>query len=464
MSTTTRCSVLRGLAVATMVIASGCASSGPTPTAETDSRSVAGETRMTQQEAQSALMAFSDRYFAVTLDAARALELGSATPEDRYTTAAARFLALMVTTDIAASPNPAAAVLDMTVLVTLKRTVFEDYWMPEVFGEKGLPVLDAYLELEQDIWGIAAAVYTPEQLSELRTLVDNWRAEHPDVVNVDYVRLAELGDSRQVRTLVDAGRSGGMLAPVREANRNIEEMRMLSERLVFMATRMQMSLTLQVEMASAKLASLPESRQLIEDSRTFAEVSDRVAETFAALVADLPEERRAAIDQVMSGLNAQREALLADLSNENGELRPALHDLHQTLETGRQLAEVLGETIGATDLLLAGIEEASEGQGRPFDIVDYQKTLAEATVTVREVQTVLMSIERLLGSAGAEGQMAPILESANRFEDEVVDEILTRAFLYGVALILIFFLALLVYRVLATRLSANRSVMGVPAK
>jgi hypothetical protein len=93
---------------------------------------------------------------------------------------------------------------------------------------------------------------------------------------------------------------------------------------------------------------------------------------------------------------------------------------------------------------------------RPFDIVDYQKTLAEATVTVREVQTVLMSIEQLLGSASAEGRMEPILESANRFEDEVVDEILTRAFLYGVALILIFFLVLLVYRVLATRLIANR--------
>lgn len=419
---------------------------------------------MTQQEAQAALMAFSDRYFAVTLDAARALERGSATPEDRYTTAAARFLALMVTTDIAASPNPAAAVLDMTVLVTLKRAVFEDYWMPEVFGETGLPVLDAYLELEEDIWGIAAAVYTPEQLSELRTVIGSWRAEHPDVVAVDYVRLAELGDSRQVRTLVDAGRSGGMLAPVREANRNIEEMRMLSERLVFMATRMQMSLTLQVEMASTKMASLPESRQLLEDSRTFAEVSDRVAETFAALVVDLPGERQAAVDQIMSGLNAQREALFADIGNERGELRPALHDLQQTLETGRQLAEVLGETIGATDMLLARLEEGREAGVRPFDIVDYQETLAEATVTVREVQTVLMSIEQLLGSDSVEGQMEPILASANRFEDEVVDEILTRAFLYGVALIFIFFLVLLVYRVLVTRLSANPNVTGGPAK
>jgi ABC-type transport system involved in cytochrome c biogenesis permease component len=110
------------------------------------------------------------------------------------------------------------------------------------------------------------------------------------------------------------------------------------------------------------------------------------------------------------------------------------------------------------------MEEGKKGQVRPFDIVDYQETLAEATVTVREVQTVLMSIERLLSADSAEGHMESILESANRFEDEVVDEILTRAFLYGVALMLLFFAVLLGYRVLATRLSVNPNTTGEPAK
>ena len=36
---------------------------------------------------------------------------------------------------------------------------------------------------------------------------------------------------------------GGMLAPVKEANRNIVEMRMLAERLAFLATRMQMMIS-----------------------------------------------------------------------------------------------------------------------------------------------------------------------------------------------------------------------------
>ena len=66
------------------------------------------------------------------------------------------------------------------------------------------------------------------------------------------VRLTELGDARHVQDLIDAGRPGGMLAPVREASREIEEMRLLAERLAFMWTRMHLLISLQVEMATAK--------------------------------------------------------------------------------------------------------------------------------------------------------------------------------------------------------------------
>jgi hypothetical protein len=69
------------------------------------------------------------------------------TPESRYTAAGARLVGLTVTTDIAASTNPGAALLDMTVYVTLKRMVWQDYWMPEVYGEAGRPVLDILAEL-----------------------------------------------------------------------------------------------------------------------------------------------------------------------------------------------------------------------------------------------------------------------------------------------------------------------------
>jgi hypothetical protein len=407
----------------------------------------------TQQEVQSELMAFADRYFAATLDAARILVRTLKTPESRYIAASARLVALVVTADIAASPNPGAALLDMTVYVTLKRMVWEDYWMPEVYGEEGLPVLEALRELEEDIWEIAAGVYTPDQLGQLRALIDDWRSQHPDTISVDFMRLSELGDARRVQALAEAGRPGGMLAPVKEANRELVEMRLLAERLAFMATRLQLSLSLQVEMASAKLAVQPEVQQLLEDSRTFAEVSDRFAEAFAMLVADLPEERRAAIDQILSGLGEEREEFFAELTAEDRGVRPTLHDFRDTFEAGQELAERLNEAAITIDRMIERILE--DESVRPFDIMDYRAIVNEATLTVRELQGVLDSIERILGSTVTNEELNTILAGANRLEDEVVDEIIDRAFQRGVALIVIFFVVLALYRLLMRRLTGG---------
>lgn len=430
-----------------------CASSGGSSGGRDEGFSATEPSRKTQQQVQSELMAFADRYFAETLDAATTLERVLQTPEGRYNAAATRLVALTVVTDIAASPNPGAALLDMTVFVTLKRMVLEEYWMPEVYGEAAISVLDAFRELEEDIWKIASGVYTPEHLVELRRLIDDWRSRHPDAVDVNFVRLAELGDARRVQTLMDAGRPGGMLAPVKEANRSLDEMRLLAERLAFMATRMQLMLSLQVEMASAKLAVQPEVRQLLEDSRTFAEVSDRAAEAFATLVADLPEERRAAIDQILSGLGDEREQILAELTAEDGAVRPTLGDFRDTFEAGRQLAEMLDEMVVNADRLVEHVLE--DESARPFDIMDYKATIEQATKTVQEIQAVLTSIDQLLDSAITDEELNSILEGANRLEDEVIDEIIDRAFLRGVALIIVFFIVLTLYRLLMRRVAPD---------
>jgi hypothetical protein len=233
-----------------------CASSGGSPGSRDEAATTTDGSRKTQQEVQSELMTFADRYFAATLESAKILESVAKTPESRYTAAAARVAALVTVTDIAASPNPGGALLDMTVFVTLRRMVWENYWMPEVYGDGGLPVRDILLELEEDIWGIAAGVYSPDQLTELRELIHDWRSSHPNVRAVDFVRLTKLGDARRVQRLIDAGRPGGMLAPVREANRELEEMRLLAERLTFLATRLQLLATLQVEMVCRGVGSL----------------------------------------------------------------------------------------------------------------------------------------------------------------------------------------------------------------
>ena len=113
---TTGREALRSLVVAVMCVAAltSCASSARTSDGGNDKLATTETSRKTQQEVQSELMAFADRYFATTLESAKTLEKVLDTPESRYTAAGARLVALVVTTDIAASPNPGAALLDMT--------------------------------------------------------------------------------------------------------------------------------------------------------------------------------------------------------------------------------------------------------------------------------------------------------------------------------------------------------------
>ena len=131
-------------------------------------------------------------------------------------------------------------------------------------------------------------------------------------------------------------------------------------------------------------------------------------------------------------------------------MRPTLGDFRDTFEAGRQLAETLNEAVISMDRL---VERILEGDAvRPFDIMDYKATIEEATKTAQEIQAVLTSIDQLLTSTVTDEELNTILEGANRLEDEVVDDIIDRAFLRGVALIVIFFVVLACYRLLMRRL------------
>ena len=74
------------------------------------------------------------------------------------------------------------------------------------------------------------------------------------------------------------------------------------------------------------------------------------------------------------------------------------------------------------------------------------------------------SIEHLLASADLERQLTQVIETANRLESEVIDDVIDRAFLRGIALILVFFVVLTLYRVLMRRLAPDLASAGKSRK
>ncbi|KPK56741.1 MAG: hypothetical protein AMS21_12510 [Gemmatimonas sp. SG8_38_2] len=67
---------------------------------------------------------------------------------------------------IAADADPQLALLDLLVMTTLGRMVYEDYW-PEKLGDATVPVLTAFEKLERDIWTVAAPIARNLQPSQI---------------------------------------------------------------------------------------------------------------------------------------------------------------------------------------------------------------------------------------------------------------------------------------------------------
>jgi hypothetical protein len=442
-----------GLMAISMIVV-GCASGGAS---RQQASEVENEHRKTQQQVQSELMGFADRLTSLTFQAAGDFEAQLQTPEARQDAAREQVAALLAATDIAAGPNPGGALLDMTVFVTLKRMAWEEVWGPRVYGEAAQVMVDTYRQLEDDIWAITAGVYSPEQVEQLHQVIADWRAQNPDVTVVGMVRLAEFGDSRQISGLQNAGKPGGMLAPVREANRNIEEMRLVAERVMFMITRMQLMLNLQTHWAFTDIAMQPEVRQLLANSQGFLDVADSFAVTFDELVEGLPVEREAAIEQALTGLNEEWKEILFTLTAGEGGVAETLGEVHATVEAASELAERLNQVIVTADAFLRRIDEEGSVDTKPFDILEYQGTLVDATMTLKEINAALASVERLLESTGLEKQLPLVVEGANTFEEEVVSKILNRLFLQGVLLIFVYFGVFIAYRWAVRRVSEPRA-------
>jgi hypothetical protein len=441
-----------------MAIALSCAGSraatGSPSKKSRSAKTTAAESdlRKTQQQVQSQLMSFADRFFAGTFQAAWELQEALPTPQARQDAATERLTALLVTTDIAAGPNPGSALLDMAVYVTLKRMVWEDYWGPQVYGDAAANMIDAYRIMEADIWEVAAGVYSPEELADLRRVIEEWRAKHPDQVSIGSMRLAELSDSRQISQLVEAGKPGGLLAPVKEANRNIEEMRMLAERMVFMLNRMQLSVNLQLDIVFANLANQPEVQGVLTDTHTFADVADRVGTSFSSLVDGLPEERAAAIDQVFAGVSEERERIFNQIGSEEEGVRPAVAEVRQLVEAATLLSQEGRETIQTVDAMITGMAERRRPGHKKFDILEYQATVQDTTVLAREALPILAALERIIESPGFEQNLPAVVASANALEEEVINQIVDRLFLRVLLLILVFFAALVGYSWIAGRM------------
>jgi len=275
---------------------------------------------ITAPELQSQIMSFADRFMArvngATIDYVH-IKGYATTPFTRSVAQGSRLGSCTAAISIAGGSNPEVAMLDMVVLVSLLRLAVEEIWIPREVLPKGQVLLDAYIELERDIWSIATEVLSKEQADELHNLIDEWHTKNiNNVVAVTSIRFGDFAKKRRQSTLFKDGKASGFLKAVSEANKEIEQTRILAERTIFMVERQPTLLRWQVEQIFYDLAVEPELADLLSSSADIGQAARRISMTVEKMPAIITAERKAAIEQTFQGLDKEIAQVIRELSKE----------------------------------------------------------------------------------------------------------------------------------------------------
>jgi outer membrane protein OmpA-like peptidoglycan-associated protein len=345
--------------------------------------------QFTSAELQAAVMSFADSWASNITDAAGNFARQTTMPEARLHAERLKYNPIVAAFSIAAGPLPGPALLDMLVLVTLMRIVWEEHWYPKVYGEPAIGMVEELKKLESEIWSIGASVLTPQQRQELRGLISQWRKEHPDTVIVYLIRFSNFGELGRKPSLEKARKSGGLLAPVKEAAQAANEIRAMADRTIYLLVRMQELVHRRAKLTVQDLLTTPEIDKLLSDITGFREVSERYAGLIENLPAQISDQTNATIDQVMTRIDLQSQEIVNHIIQQvEKERRAAVEHVLQGITQERkatfeQIIEGLEEQRTATiKQVLQGVaEERKAIKHHLTQLVDRSEQKAEEWIT-----------------------------------------------------------------------------------
>jgi len=435
---------------------------------------------MTEAELQSRVMGFADQFVAILGQALEDYHAQSPPSGNRRIIVGDTAYALASAFIIAAEADPDTALLDMLVMVTLGRIVYEEHWQKK-WGSQVLPMFYGYRKAEVDIWEIASIVLPPERQRELRQIIREWRQNNPEITTFFQIRFSDFAAERRKSKLSRAEKGGGLFKSVETATQQVEEMRLLAERGMFLATRMPLLTGLFAETWLSELMENPDINKMQADIHQFSAVSERLATVAEWLPDNIAKERQKAIQQVMKEVQTlsqttldrvmakveiersagikqffeefsnERKKVIEDFLAEEERVRGVLTDLRNTLSSGNDL---LGTTNSLLTKLNVGVP--SDTPAEPFNIKDYRDTVTEVSSTARELTTLVNSTNQLVTTVGLEKLLPQIAETIVRMESEG-KKIIDHSFRQAVLLIIIWMVAYILAKTIINYIVKRRA-------
>ncbi|MHC4991775.1 MAG: hypothetical protein ACYTGC_12420, partial [Planctomycetota bacterium] len=236
----------------------------------------------------------------------------------------------------ATQANPFVAMVDMSVQIHLARELAEQRWIPEYFGDAGQPIVDAFRQSEKEVVKIAERVVNEEAMEEIRALVDQWHQDNPDQLMAFNVRLSELSRYRR-RSMTDVSGRGSVfsllfldpLANVEPAVREVQETRLLGERVVFFAERLPQLINFHARDVLATAALSPEIGVYRQELVRFVDTAEEIGVTVREMPELISEQVRVVLDRVEQS-QERVDATLASFDGTIGRVQEAEAQLAET--------------------------------------------------------------------------------------------------------------------------------------
>ena len=347
-------SLLSCMLVAMVIIVS---SGGVVQSAQKDKKAEKKKYVITEAQLQSHVMSFADRFASIMSMVIAQFEEQNPTGQTRYEVLELITFSLSQAYIIAGESDPDVALLDMLSMVTLGRIIFEEEG-PSQYGEVVAPVIRGYQKAEADINKIAAKVLTPNQMYNLMSIIRRWRKENPGVKFFPLVRFSNFAADRRESTLTRAEDPEGLFESVESASESVEEMRLLAERGMYLATRMPQLWGLFGDLWLTRWMNNPDLQKTLSDVQQLSQGTAGLASIAEKLPDQIAKEREAAIKQAISEISAERKATLEALLAEERRIEDRLiAQMIETMERAeRQGKQLVDHTVrGLAILIVIGL-------------------------------------------------------------------------------------------------------------
>ena len=268
-----------------------------------------------EAQLQSHLMSFADRFASILDMAIAKFESFEPTGNSRYEVLELMTFSLHQAFLIAAESEPSVALLDMFCMVTLGRIFFEEEGQSR-YGKVIVPVIEGYRKGEADIRKVAAIVLTPNQMLNLMKIIRSWRKENPEVKSFPLIRFSNFAADRRESTLTRAEDPEGLFESIESASETVEEMRLMAERGMYLATRIPLLTGLFGDLWLTRVMNNPTLQKALSDVSQLSQGTAGLAEIAEKLPDQIASEREATIKQLAGEISTARKAAMADFLTE----------------------------------------------------------------------------------------------------------------------------------------------------